>query len=221
LQTVREEEIIMTPVYQLIMRQGPTPGLIYDLVKPEVSIGRDMTNDFVVNDAEVSRRHAVLRLAGGSYVIEDLGSTNGTFINGQRLIGPHSLSVGEVITLGELVMVVFDAARPDLAATMMGTNVGAQPPVPPVYATPMQQPAAQPVFVVPPAPPASVNAAPPDYRLEEAPIEAPGRKSNQGLWVLAGCGCLVLLAIACATAVLALDYYGLWCTLFGAVIPGC
>ena len=55
-----------TPAFQLIMRQGPTPGLVYDLVKPEISIGRDITNDFVINDAEISRKHAVLRLEAGS-----------------------------------------------------------------------------------------------------------------------------------------------------------
>jgi len=210
-----------TPTFQLIMRQGTTPGLVYDLVKPEITIGRDMTNDFVINDSEVSRRHVLLRLEAGSYVIEDQGSTNGTFINGQRLMGPHSLSVGEIITLGENVRLTFDADRPDLAATMIGTAEDAYPSAPAVYSQPPQQPPAQPVFVVPPVPLSQPYAAPPAYPNEEFIPETPAKKSNQGLWLLAGCGCLALLAVICAAAALAIDYFNLWCTLFGSIIPGC
>jgi hypothetical protein len=213
---------MMTPAYQLIMRQGPNPGFTFDLVKPEISIGRDMTNDIVINDGEVSRKHAVLRLSAGSYVIEDLGSTNGTFVNGQRLIGPHSLSVGEVITLGEIVMLAFDAVSPDLAKTMIGTSmigtsVNALPPVQPSF----QQQPSQPVYILPPAPPTPKYDELPVFPADEAQMEPAEVKSNRGLWMLAGCGCLVLLAITCATAAIAIDYFDLWCTLFGSLIPGC
>jgi hypothetical protein len=210
-----------TPAFQLIMRQGPTPGLVYDLVKPEISIGRDITNDFVINDAEISRKHAVLRLEAGSYVIEDQGSTNGTFINGQRLMGPHSLSAGEVLTLGENVGLVFDAIRPDLAATVIGSADEIFRPAPVAYVQQPQQPPVKPVFVVPPMPAAQPYAEPPDYPAEEFLPEPTVKKSNRGLWLLAGCGCLALLAVACAAAALAIDYFNLWCTIFGSIIPGC
>lgn len=206
---------MMPPAYRLVMQQGPTPGLVFDLVKPELSIGRDMTNDFVINDAEVSRKHVIFRLEAGSYVLEDQGSTNGTFINGQRLMGPHSLSVGEVITLGENVRLIFDTIRPELAATMVGTLGEVFPPAPPQQSAP-----AQPVFVVPPAPVDAPYAAQAPYPAEELP-EPAARKSNQGLWLMAGCGCLVVMAVVCAGAVLAIEYFNLWCTIFGSIIPGC
>jgi hypothetical protein len=209
---------MVTPAYQLIMRQGPTPGLVYDLVKPELTIGRDMTNDFVINDAEVSRKHVVLRLQGGSYVVEDLGSTNGTFINGQRLLGPHSLNVGELLTLGENVGLVFEAIRPDLAATVIGSEAAAPPPV--RYTQP-QAPSPQPVYRVPSVPSPQPYKVPLSYPEEEFIAEEPPEKSSRTLWLIAGCGCLALVAITCAAAVLAIDYYDLWCTLFGSVIPGC
>ena len=211
---------MMAPTFQLVMRQGPTPGLVFDLVGPEISIGRDMSNDFVINDAEISRNHVLLRLESGTYVVEDQGSTNGTFINGKRLMGPHSLSVGEVITLGENVALIFDANRPDLAATMVGTISEAKPVVSQVSSAAPKEAEPQPVFVVPPAPPAR-PAEPPLSTVEDLPSEVVAKKSNRGLWLLAGCGCLVGLAVLCAAAAVAIDYFNLWCTLFGSIIPGC
>lgn len=212
---------MVTPGFQLIIQQGPTPGLVYDLVKPEIMIGRDMTNDFVVNDPEVSRKHALLRLEGGSYVIEDQGSTNGTFVNGQRLMGPHSLNAGELITLGENIKLQFEAIRPDLAATMLSGQANSYPPAPGGYSQVPQQPPSQQVYVLPPKPAAQAYVAPPAYQSEEFIPEPIVQKNSQGLWLMAGCGCIVLVAITCAAAALSIDYFNLWCTLFGWIIPGC
>ena len=87
--------------YQLVMQSGPTPGKTFELTLEEYSIGRDINNMIVINDAEVSRKHARLLSQAGGYVIEDLGSTNGTFVNGQRLLGPHMLVHGETISMGD------------------------------------------------------------------------------------------------------------------------
>ena len=46
--------------FQLVMRTGPNPGKVFELTKGEVYIGRDINNDIVVNDAEISRKHARL-----------------------------------------------------------------------------------------------------------------------------------------------------------------
>jgi hypothetical protein len=64
-----------------------------------VVIGRSRDCDVTLDDPNVSRRHAELRLEGGAWVVADLGSTNGVKINGQR-VDQHPLSPGDEITLG-------------------------------------------------------------------------------------------------------------------------
>src|SRR3954453_10080270 len=56
-------------------------------------------------DTEISRRHARFRRAeGGRIVVEDLGSTNGTVVNGERIAGPRVLAPGDRITLGRTTL---------------------------------------------------------------------------------------------------------------------
>jgi pSer/pThr/pTyr-binding forkhead associated (FHA) protein len=76
------------------MRTGPTPGQVFELSANEMTLGREPGNEITINDAEISRKHARLSLQAGTYMLEDLGSTNGTFVNGQRLMGPHALRAG-------------------------------------------------------------------------------------------------------------------------------
>jgi len=99
----------MEAQYQFILRSGETPGTVYPLVDTEIMIGRDTSCSLVIPDVEVSRKHARLIWQVSNYVIEDVGSTNGTFINGQRLLAPYVLHGGETITLGEKVVLAFQA----------------------------------------------------------------------------------------------------------------
>ena len=117
----------MASQFQLIMRTGPTPGAAYTLEGDQLMIGRDSTNEIVINDAEVSRRHARLTFQGGKYVLEDLGSTNGTFVNGQRLAGPRVLKAGEVVSFGEQIVLVFEVVSIDPGATVMSPRAAAVP----------------------------------------------------------------------------------------------
>ena len=87
----------MASKFQFTMRSGPTTGAIYPLEKESLSIGRDSANGIQINDPEMSRRHARMQLQGGKYVIEDLGSTNGTLVNGQKLAAPYVLKNGDVV----------------------------------------------------------------------------------------------------------------------------
>jgi two-component system response regulator AtoC len=64
--------------YRLVMNVGPNPGKVFELTMDSMSIGREASNDIVVQDAELSRNHARISRRGGGYVLEDLGSTNGT-----------------------------------------------------------------------------------------------------------------------------------------------
>jgi FHA domain-containing protein len=63
-------------------------------------LGRSREADVVVDDPNVSRRHAEVRPSGGSWIVRDLGSTNGVKVNGRRIQGPQSLKAGDEIQLG-------------------------------------------------------------------------------------------------------------------------
>jgi len=63
-------------------------------------LGRSRDCDVVLDDANVSRRHAEVRPSGGSWIVNDLGSTNGIKLNGRRVRGPESLKPGDEIELG-------------------------------------------------------------------------------------------------------------------------
>lgn len=71
-----------------------------DLSRGIMRIGRDTINDIVLEDKEVSRRHARLEARGMSWVLMDVGSTNGTFLNDRELDGCVKLKRGDRITVG-------------------------------------------------------------------------------------------------------------------------
>jgi pSer/pThr/pTyr-binding forkhead associated (FHA) protein len=68
------------------------------------TIGRGRASDIVLDDPNVSRQHAEIRPRGGSWVITDLGSTNGSQLNGRRLEGSEVLRSGDEIELGASMM---------------------------------------------------------------------------------------------------------------------
>lgn len=184
------------PQYRLVVRQGPIAGQIFELNKSEVTIGRDISNDFVINDAEVSRKHARLTLEENRYKIEDLNSTNGTYIDGQRLIGPHMLSVGEIIMFGDNVGVIFEGEPTMPDVTVPSTIELGMTPVSAIPA-PVESHARP---SVPPAPWLAGSQEPPPSKvvpMEEQPVEAAKKPVNS--WLMAGFGCLlvvIVLAIA-------------------------
>src|ERR1051325_1981544 len=79
---------------------GPLKDSAVELGDAEVSIGRDSKNTVRVADALLSRRHCVVRRAGEGFVLVDLDSLNGAFVNG-RPVREHALSHGDEITIGE------------------------------------------------------------------------------------------------------------------------
>jgi pSer/pThr/pTyr-binding forkhead associated (FHA) protein len=193
--------------FRLTLRQGPTPGKVYELVKDHLSIGRDVSNDIVINDAEVSRNHARLMAQAGSYQLEDLASTNGSFVNGHRLTGPKFLTAGDVVGLGETVILDF-AFIPDANATVVASRISEplttpsnpprRPNVEPV--TPAAPPAPAPTPAIPSysPPPLPPSAPPPPPRPESAPVMAAPtpEKDNRIMYIGVGCGCVTLCACA-------------------------
>jgi hypothetical protein len=82
--------------------KGQRPGLEYDL-PPRTTLGRgDVEISF--EDSFASSRHARIELQAGVAVIEDLGSTNGTYVNGDKLEGPQALRSGDQIAIGDTVL---------------------------------------------------------------------------------------------------------------------
>jgi hypothetical protein len=77
---------------------------IYPLHEPVINIGRRIDNHLVIEDKRVSRLHAQLRVINGSFVIFDLDSTSGTFVN-EKLIQQQILQAGDVISLGGVPLI--------------------------------------------------------------------------------------------------------------------
>ena len=195
----------MTSQYQLIMRSGPTPGAAFMLEGDQITIGRDPTNSITINDAEISRRHARLTFQGGKYILEDLGSTNGTFVNGQRLAGPRVLKPGEVISFGEQIVLVYEYTSFDPGATVASPRASSVPPV------------SRPIQPLPPPPPVdyagSVPASPP---MTTEIVET--RSFNP--WVIAiGVGALMFLCM-CGLFFWWVDATFRWCVFF-PFLNGC
>lgn len=125
------------PSYRLIMRRGPQPNQVFELNEDVSNIGRDITNEIVINDREVSRHHLRFMKGADGVTLEDLGSTNGTFINGKRLMGAQALKNGDMIGLGETVSLQFEVAGAGASA-----GASSQPPNIQSQAT-MQSPSEQ------------------------------------------------------------------------------
>jgi DNA-binding response OmpR family regulator len=79
----------------------------WSLAEPATTIGRWEDNDVVVDDRWVSRNHARIRREGERYVLEDLGSRNGTLVNGRRITDQTVLADGDRIQVAPLVELIF------------------------------------------------------------------------------------------------------------------
>jgi pSer/pThr/pTyr-binding forkhead associated (FHA) protein len=96
-----------TQILQLRTTSGNSVGTELQVTE-ELVIGRGAEGEGrLADDIELSRMHArVVREPGGGFMIEDLGSTNGTFVNGLQITGPQPLSDGDTIEVGSTTMVV-------------------------------------------------------------------------------------------------------------------
>jgi pSer/pThr/pTyr-binding forkhead associated (FHA) protein len=97
----------------------------FSIVGNQAIIGREEGLDVILQDAEASRRHSRISWQGGQYVIEDMGSTNGTFVNGVQITTPQVLNPGDSVGIGQTAL-VFQSS-------------GGQPSATPYQAPPPQQ----------------------------------------------------------------------------------
>lgn len=188
----------MAGKFQFVMRSGPTVGASYPLEAESISIGRDASNGIQINDAEISRRHARLQFQGGKYVIEDAGSTNGTHVNGQRIMSAYVLKPGDVVSFGEGIVLGYEASDFDPGATL---------------AVPSRSAGQARQYVPPPPAPAQAYAG----QVPAGPMQI-GKKSNP-LPIVIGVGALVFIC-ACVVALVLIDSANMWCTFF-PFLGGC
>ena len=87
----------------LIAEQGPLAGHRIVLRHSPITIGRGSENDLVLPETAVSRHHAQISWQGSRWLLEDLGSTNGVFLNRQRLTDSPPLHDGDLISIGDSV----------------------------------------------------------------------------------------------------------------------
>lgn len=202
----------------LIVERGPVPSTQIPLQSDQLTVGRSAGNDLVLADPEVSRRHMRIIRRGDGFAIEDTGSTNGTFVNGQRISHLTLLQDGDAVDLGDTVRLRFMW----LAESMTGTPIDDLTDRPTQALFPPYQPSAEPAakprpsavprpaapthppnspdYMANASPPAGgVAAPPPEFIVDEPP--------RRGRGLLVGCGLLVALFLVCAGTFLLLDAY--------------
>jgi predicted component of type VI protein secretion system len=205
--------------YQLVMKTGPAPGKIFTLENTEIAIGREAGSDVYVNDVEVSRQHARLLSQFGDYLLEDLDSTNGTFVNGQRITGQRILKLGDTLFLGESISLSYEEVAFDPNATQVNLAEPSAEADLGQYETGAPQEAQYP------------SAPPPTYagQVHASPVEPliPEESNPRRTWLWAGCGCGVVLVCVLVGSAFVFDSINLYCTppfrsameLIGAVCP--
>jgi pSer/pThr/pTyr-binding forkhead associated (FHA) protein len=113
--------------------EGPGAGRQIELTGPLV-LGRDSSADVVLDDGQISRRHARVTPSNGGVVVEDLESTNGTFVNQDEVQAPVELRPGDELLVGVTVLQLRSPEQVRVQASAVRA-------VPPALATPERQPA--------------------------------------------------------------------------------
>lgn len=91
----------LTPLPMFVVTSdGPLKGRVLVVDEDELVLGRRETGDLVLPDPHVSRAHAVIRRQSGAIWLEDLGSTGGTFVNGEQITGSQALRHGDLVRFG-------------------------------------------------------------------------------------------------------------------------
>ena len=106
----------------LFVIQGRDQGRRFELTSPIVTVGRDTTNTIQVRDTEVSRRHAELRREEDAYALVDLSSSNGCYVNSQR-VARQRLRSGDRLQVGGTLMIFTGAGDTSSAQLVDGVNI--------------------------------------------------------------------------------------------------
>jgi predicted component of type VI protein secretion system len=207
----------------LIVRSGPRSGERIELID-ELVVGRENA-DLTVHDEEVSRRHLAVRPHDDGVELEDLGSTNGTFVDGARLSAVVVVSTGARVTLGETELEI-EIEVPELdpgatrvrerppehdATIVRPSPVAAAPPSPPPPAATIAGAPAPPTAPPRAAPAPAAAAPPPAAAVDARPFGTftpapPARRRTGAATRLWGPATIVFLVII-ATAIALIIYF--------------
>lgn len=146
--------------------QGPEEGRIIPLAQGSTTFGRSSDNNVILNEQTVSRHHARVEIRGEQIFLTDLGTSNGTLVNAQRIGTVHPLRPGDVVQMGTVVMRLENQPLAGDAASRSSPGMG-------VLAT---------------APRGSTRPA-------TVIRSGSSHISNQTYWIFAGLGAMALIAI--------------------------
>src|SRR5712691_2372875 len=109
---------------KLVALEGFSPGAEYDLGPVPLTFGRAPASSVILDDDDVSREHCRIRASGDGYLIEDLGSRNGTILNGREIMEPTHLRPGDLIVVGRALFEVRESAPARPAAGPVARPTG-------------------------------------------------------------------------------------------------
>jgi len=190
--------------YRLTIIKGFNKGEVYPLEADEIIIGRGEENEIVLNIAEVSRSHAILTKAEEGFMIKDLGSTNGTYVDKKKIGGKYLLKPGDTVMLGEAIYMTYQAdLDPEETLVAPRPDDFSAPEV--TVVTP--KPAEVPSEPVPPTTPRKSRSK------EKILNKSQGTEEKKGkTWLWAGIGCVVVVFFLIVVGLIAFDYLNLYCT---------
>ena len=174
----------MTLMLEIV--EGPGAGTQFDVSRPLV-IGRDDTADLVIEDSQASRRHARIEPTAYGAIVEDLQSTNGTFVNDNELHGRVEMGPDDELIIGVTVMQV----RTPQEVQRQPSAVRAVP----AFAAPESRPAfTEPVRGGGEAPPPD-SGVPELERLRDSRVKTKASLAPLAIFVLAALAVVIYLGV--------------------------
>ncbi len=190
--------------FRLTVIKGFNKGEVFPLEEDEVIIGRGEENSIVLNIAEISRKHSVLTRVEEGYIIKDLDSTNGTFVDKKKVGEKYLLKPGDTIMLGDAIYLNYqaDADPEETLVAPRPVEISA-----PDETAVTPKPAVEERASSPAATPEQVKTAEEILSLGQVTEEKKGRT-----WLWAGIGCVVVIIFLIVIGLIIFDYLNLYCT---------
>jgi len=206
------EEDEMALVNKLIMKSGPEAGKVIQFEKDEFFIGRELVNDLIISDSEISRKHARIFTKNNKLYLEDLNSTNGTFQSGKKITRPVELRNGDLLTLGKGVVIEFksEVVEEKPAAEL---QVGEKKQEDTKQVKKSLAGTAEPVKNTGNA--KKATKVPKSTTKSDAPLGIE-KLRNTPTWVIVLVIVLLFLLVFCILPMLIIEWTNQWCNFFGA-----